>query len=79
MENFERQASLSAEQQESLDALSLTLKPFIEELKKTNNSNVTEAAMEEVELFKKQLKKKGIDLTDKEVEDYVRSLFTGQG
>lgn len=78
IESLEQNNNLSAEQQEKLDALSSILKPFIEELNKTNNSNVTEAALEEVDRFKGKMKKEGIDISDEQVNDFVRNLFTSQ-
>lgn len=71
MEGFERNNSLSAEQQERLDVLSSEIKPLIKKLAETGLSDDADAIFDETKF---RAHEQGIDLTDQQVRDFLRGI-----
>ncbi len=69
MENpFEKQNSLSEEQQEKLDVISTDIKMLILGLKISGEADDT------YDLVKEMIKKQGLDLSEEQIDSFIKSV-----
>ena len=80
MNRFEgtQERMLSGEQQERLDALATEILPIVERLRATNSSQVSEELMNEIDDFKKAIKKEDIGISNEDVDRFVNDLLNAK-
>jgi len=74
MEGIEKNNSLSAEQQEKLDAFLNTIMPFITLLNQKNEERYRDQILEEAKKFKSE----NPDISDEQINNLIKNQLTSQ-